>query len=66
MREQSQVRIFDRRSRESWESLKTPDLVERAYENARKILATHEPPHVSEETRREIKEIIAEHLAEQD
>ena len=65
MREQSQVRLFDRRSREPWESLKVPDLVERAHESARKILATHEPPPVSEETRREVAEIITEHLSEQ-
>lgn len=64
MREQSQVSLFDRRSREPWENLKTPDLVERAYESARKILATHEPPPVSEQTHAEVQEIINEHLSE--
>lgn len=62
MREQSQVKLFDRRSREPWEGLKTPDLVECAYESARNILATHEPPAVSEQTRTEVQEIINEHL----
>jgi trimethylamine--corrinoid protein Co-methyltransferase len=66
MREQSQVKLFDRRSREPWEGLKTPDVVERAYEQARQILATHEPPPVSDETRSEVQAIIAEYLAEQD
>jgi trimethylamine--corrinoid protein Co-methyltransferase len=66
MREQSQVTLFDRRSREPWAGLKIPDLVERAYENVRTILATHEPPSVSEETRREVSEIITEYLSEQE
>jgi trimethylamine--corrinoid protein Co-methyltransferase len=66
MRERSQVTLFDRRSREPWSNLKIPDLVERAYARTREILATHEPPPVSEETRGEVREIIAERLAEQD
>lgn len=66
MRERSQVTLFDRRSREAWRSLKMPDIIERAYEKAREILATHEPPPVSEETRGEVREIIAEYLAQQD
>jgi trimethylamine:corrinoid methyltransferase-like protein len=39
--------------------------VERARGRARQILATHEPPPVSEQTRVEVQEIIAEYLAEQ-
>jgi trimethylamine--corrinoid protein Co-methyltransferase len=66
MRELSQVTLFDRRSREAWQSLKISDIVERAYARAREILATHEPPPVSRETRGEVREIIAEYLAQQD
>ena len=65
MRERSQVTLFDRRSREAWSSLRMPDLIDRAYTRAREILATHEPPPVSEETRSEVEEIIAEYLAQQ-
>jgi trimethylamine--corrinoid protein Co-methyltransferase len=65
MRERSQVTLFDRRSREAWSSLRMPDLIDRAYTRAREILATHEPPPVSEETRSEVERIIAEHLAQQ-
>ena len=65
MREGSQVTLFDRRSREAWSKLEVPEIVERAYARARHLLATHEPPPVSEETRAQVKEIIAEYLAEQ-
>jgi trimethylamine--corrinoid protein Co-methyltransferase len=65
MREGSQVTLFDRRSREAWGNLETPDVVERARGRARQILAAHEPPPVSEQTRVEVQEIIAEYLAEQ-
>jgi trimethylamine--corrinoid protein Co-methyltransferase len=65
MRELSEVTLFDRRSREAWQSLKIPDIVERAYAGAREILAAHEPPPVSRETRAEVGEIIAEYLAQQ-
>ncbi|MGD2148130.1 MAG: trimethylamine methyltransferase family protein [Anaerolineae bacterium] len=66
MREQSQVRLFDRRSRGAWESQEIPEVVERAYASARLVLATHEPPPVSEEIRREVKEIITEYLSGQE
>jgi trimethylamine--corrinoid protein Co-methyltransferase len=66
MRERSQVTIFDRRSREGWRSLRISDVVERAYARARDILASHEPPPVSEATHDEVREIIAEYLAEKD
>jgi trimethylamine:corrinoid methyltransferase-like protein len=66
MRERSQVTLFDRRSREAWRSLRIPDIIERAYARAREILAAHEPPPVSEETRGEVREIITEYLARQD
>jgi trimethylamine--corrinoid protein Co-methyltransferase len=66
MRERSQVTVFDRCSREGWKSLRIPDVVERAYAKARDILASHEPPPVSEETHDEVREIIAEYLAEKD
>jgi trimethylamine--corrinoid protein Co-methyltransferase len=63
MRERSQVKLFDRRSREPWSELATPDLVERAYEQARQTLATHEPPPVSDDTRAEVQAILEEYLA---
>jgi trimethylamine--corrinoid protein Co-methyltransferase len=63
MRERSQSRLFDRRSREAWRHLETPDIVERAYGSARQILATHAPPPVSPETRLRVQEIIDAYLA---
>ncbi len=55
MRERSQVTLFDRRSREAWSNLESPDIVERAYARARHLLATHEPPPVSEQTRAQVQ-----------
>jgi trimethylamine--corrinoid protein Co-methyltransferase len=63
MRERSQVTLFDRRSRQAWSNLESPDIVERAYAMARHLLATHDPPPVSKQTRAQVKGIIAEYLA---
>lgn len=65
MRERSQVTLFDRRSRDVWSRVEPSDIVERAYEKARHVLATHEPPPVSKETRAQVAETIAEYLVEQ-
>jgi trimethylamine--corrinoid protein Co-methyltransferase len=65
MRERSQVTLFDRRARDAWRNQETPDVVARAYAQARHILATHEPPPVSEGTRAEVQEIVAECLTVQ-
>ena len=65
MRERSQATLFDRQSRHAWSQQATPDLVERAREEARRVLATHQPPPVSDATRSEVQEIIAELVAGQ-
>jgi trimethylamine--corrinoid protein Co-methyltransferase len=65
MRERSQAKLFDRQSRHAWSRQATPDLVERAREQARAVLATHQPPPVSDATRAEVEEIIAELVAGQ-
>jgi trimethylamine--corrinoid protein Co-methyltransferase len=63
MRERSQVKLFDRRSRKPWSELATPDLVKRAYNQARQVLATHEPPPVSDDTRAEVQAVLEKYVA---
>jgi trimethylamine--corrinoid protein Co-methyltransferase len=65
MRELARPGLFDRQSRHAWSQQAVPDLVERARDDARRVLATHQPPPVSDATRSEIKEIIAELVAGQ-
>ena len=63
MRERSRARLFDGQSRHAWSQQAAPDLVERARDEARRVLATHQPPPVSDATHSEVQEIIAELVA---
>jgi len=57
---QSQSRLFDRNSRQIWETKGSTDLATRATEEARNILTTHKPTPLPESTAKALKEIIKE------
>lgn len=65
MREQSQVKLFDRRSRETWEAAGSQDVVERAYSAAREIIASHEVQPLPESVQSELEALFAEAEARQ-
>ena len=58
MRGQSQPKLIDRRVREDWAAAGGTDLHQRATEEARRILATHEPEPLPEDVAREIRKIV--------
>ena len=58
MRGQSQPRLIDRKVREDWASAGGKDLYERSLEEARRILATHEPQPLPGQVVREIRRIV--------
>jgi trimethylamine--corrinoid protein Co-methyltransferase len=61
MKNQSQTKLFDRRSRERWLSVtKGESLVDRAYQSAIDILETHEPYPLPESAVETMQEIVEE------
>lgn len=59
-RNMSQAKLFDRRTRDSWQSSTGgKDLTERAYEKAREILLEHKPFPLSESISAKITEVVA-------
>ncbi len=57
---QSQPMLIDRSRRDRWKAAGSKDLDQRATEMARKILETHQPDPLSEETLAEIRAIVDE------
>ena len=57
-REQSRPKLIDRSPRETWESKGSTDLTQRAREEARRILKTHRPEPLSDDVKKEIREIV--------
>ena len=55
---QSQPKLMDRRMREDWEEMGSSDLYQRATEEARRILETHEPDPLSEGVLATIRSIV--------
>lgn len=64
MRDYFQPSLFDRNTRDTWEALEEKSLIERAYAAAKERIDSHVPPMVSEDTHKEIEEIIEAYLAE--
>ncbi len=60
MREQSQVKLFDRRCRETWEASGSQDVVEKAYAAAREIIATHTVEPLPENVQSELEAIYTD------
>jgi trimethylamine---corrinoid protein Co-methyltransferase len=58
MRSQSQPKLIDRRVREDWAAAGGTDIHERAQEEARRILATHEPTPIPPDVLSEIRRIV--------
>jgi trimethylamine--corrinoid protein Co-methyltransferase len=59
MRGQSQSRLIDRRVREDWAAAGSTTVYDRALEEARRILETHEPEPLPEGVAAELTAIIA-------
>ncbi len=64
MRSQSQPELIDRRMREDWLADGSKDLYQRALEEAKHILETHEPDPLSQEARTTIRSIVEDAEAE--
>lgn len=64
MRSQSQPELIDRRTREDWLADGSKDLYQRALEEAKHILETHEPDPLSQEARTTIRSIVEDAEAE--
>lgn len=65
MRKMSQSKIFDRRSRETWEQVsRGKDIVELAYAEAERILETHKPLPLPDGATEAMDSIIADYEAE--
>ena len=59
MRSMSQAKLFDRNSQENWISeAGGKDVTERAYEEARHVIATHKPTPLPQSVDEEMKSII--------
>jgi trimethylamine--corrinoid protein Co-methyltransferase len=60
MQEQSQPTLIDRRMREDWQAGGSTDLHQRATEEARRILETHQPEPLPEEVLAKLRSIVEE------
>ena len=59
MREQSKPKLIDRTTRGTWEAKGGKDLTQRAREEARRIITTHQPEPLSDGVKKTLKEIVA-------
>ena len=60
MQEQSQPTLIDRRMREDWQASGSTDLHQRATQEARHILETHQPEPLPEEVLAKLRSIVEE------
>ena len=58
MRRQSQPKLIDRHTRGAWESKGGKDLTQKAKEEARKIIDTHQPDPLSDDVKKTLREIV--------
>ena len=58
MRRQSKPKLIDRHTRGAWESKGGKDLTQKAKEEARKIIDTHQPDPLSDDVKKTIREIV--------
>lgn len=59
MRRQSRPKLIDRQTRGAWQAKGGTDLTQRAREEARRILKTHQPdPPLSDDVKKALREII--------
>jgi trimethylamine---corrinoid protein Co-methyltransferase len=64
MRNFSQNKLFDRRTRDGWNAQGAKDLTERAYEKARYIIENHKTKPLQQGAAAAMQTIIAEYEAE--
>ena len=60
MKTQSQANLIDRRMREDWESAGSKTLRERAWDQVKHILRTHEPEALTDDVQANIRSIVTE------
>ena len=60
MKQQSQVDLFDRNTRDAWEERGSKDIVEKSYEKAFDILKNHHPEPLPENVQTLLNEIYKE------
>jgi trimethylamine--corrinoid protein Co-methyltransferase len=58
MREESQPGLIDRTTRGTWEANGSTDIAQRAGEEARRLLKTHQPQPLNDGTKKTIREIV--------
>ena len=57
-REQSRPKLMDRTTRGVWETKGSTDLTQRAKEEARRIIKTHQPEPLSDDVKKRLREIV--------
>jgi len=57
-REQSRPKLIDRTTRGVWEAKGSTDLTQRAKEEARRIIKTHQPEPLSDDVKKRLREIV--------
>lgn len=58
MRSQSRPKLIDRTTRGTWEAKGGKDLTQRAKEEARRIIKTHQPEPLSDDVKKTLREIV--------
>jgi len=58
MRQQSKPTLIDRTTRGTWEAKGSKDLTQRAREEARRIIKTHQPEPLSDDVKKTLREIV--------
>jgi len=58
MRRQSKPNLMDRNSRGTWQAKGGKDLTQRAREEARRIIKTHQPMPLSDDVKKTLREIV--------
>lgn len=58
MRRQSKSKLIDRQTRGAWEAKGGKDLTQRAKEEARKIIDTHQTDPLSDDVKKTLREIV--------
>ena len=58
MRRQSKSKLIDRQTRGAWEAKGGKDMTQRAKEEVRRILDTHQPEPLSDDVKKTLREIV--------
>ena len=58
MRRQSRPKLIDRTTRGTWETKGGKDLTQRAREEARRVIKTHQPEPLSDDVKKTLREIV--------